>query len=150
MSTELWCEFLTKLRKNEAHSILVNNLPIASEFIFLAKDANEFDIKDHFYSLLRSSNNLKPTNIINLLKITTMTTLNIGILGCANIAKQFIRDAKPSSKLKLTTVASRNKEKSVLFAKENGLQLAYGSYEELLADKGVDAVYIPLPNSMHA
>ena len=129
---------------------MVNNLPIASEFIFLAKDAKEFDIKDHFYSLLRSSNKLKPTNIINLLKITTMTTLNIGILGCANIAKQFIRDAKPSSKLKLTTVASRNKEKSVLFAKENGLQLAYGSYEELLADKGVDAVYIPLPNSMHA
>jgi predicted dehydrogenase len=79
-----------------------------------------------------------------------MSIINIGVLGAANIAKQFIRDTRSSTQIKVTTIASRSKEKSELFAKENGLELSYGTYEELLADKAIHAIYLPLPNSMHA
>ncbi len=79
-----------------------------------------------------------------------MSMINIGVLGAANIAKQFIRDTKSSTQVKVTTIASRSKEKSESFAKETGLECAYASYEELLADKTINAIYLPLPNSMHA
>jgi len=79
-----------------------------------------------------------------------MKPLNIGVLGSANIAKQFVRDTKASAQLKVTAVASRSKTKSEHFASENGIQTAYGSYEALLADQSIEAIYLPLPNSMHA
>jgi len=79
-----------------------------------------------------------------------MHQLNIGVLGAANIAKQFIRDTKHSSSIKVTSVASRRKEKSLIFAKETGLDESYGSYEELLSTPSIQAIYLPLPNSMHA
>jgi len=47
-------------------------------------------------------------------------------------------------------IASRSKERATEAARDLGLQKAYGSYEELLADKEIEAVYIPLPNHMHA
>jgi predicted dehydrogenase len=47
-------------------------------------------------------------------------------------------------------IASRSKERAAEAARDLGLQKAYGSYEELLADKEIEAVYIPLPNHMHA
>lgn len=47
-------------------------------------------------------------------------------------------------------VGSRNLDKARRFAAEHGIQRAYGSYEELLADPDVDAVYISTPNSLHA
>jgi predicted dehydrogenase len=50
----------------------------------------------------------------------------------------------------LRAIASRNRERAEGAARDMGLPKAYGSYEELLADKDVEAVYIPLPNHLHA
>lgn len=76
--------------------------------------------------------------------------LRIGILGCANIARQFARDVRPSRKVRVDAVASRDAAKASAFAKETCIGRSHGSYEALLADPGIDAIYIPLPNNMHA
>jgi predicted dehydrogenase len=76
--------------------------------------------------------------------------VRIGILGAANIARSFIAGVAASDTVKVTAVASRDGAKSRLFAQDTGVPRAYGSYEELLADAAIDAIYIPLPNSLHA
>ena len=76
--------------------------------------------------------------------------LNIGVLGCANIARQFIRDVQPSGQVQITAVASRTAENAAAFAHANGVPRSHGSYEALLSDPQVDAIYLPLPNSLHA
>ena len=76
--------------------------------------------------------------------------LRIGILGCANIARQFSRDVAPSKAVRVVAVASRNPQTAAAFAAAQGIGRHHGSYEALLADAGVDAVYVPLPNSLHA
>ena len=78
------------------------------------------------------------------------TPLRIGILGCANIAKQFARDVSASPAVSVVAVASRNLETAAAFAKSYGVARCYGSYEALLADPDLDAIYLPLPNSLHA
>lgn len=76
--------------------------------------------------------------------------LRIGILSTANIARQFIAGVRPSSTVVVHAVASRDAAKAAGFAGETGVPRHYGSYEALLADPGIDAVYNPLPNSLHA
>ena len=76
--------------------------------------------------------------------------LRIGVLGAANIARQFISAVAPSQLVKVTTVASRDASKAAAFAKETGLGRSHGSYEALLADPEIDAIYNPLPNTLHA
>lgn len=76
--------------------------------------------------------------------------LRLGILGCANIARQFARDVEPSRMVRIEAVASRDAGKAREFAAAFGVPRAHASYEALLADDGIDAVYIPLPNSLHA
>ncbi len=76
--------------------------------------------------------------------------LRIGILGCANIAKPFTRDVAPSSQARIVAVASRNIDTATAFAAAHQIGRHHASYEALLADDGVDAIYIPLPNSLHA
>lgn len=76
--------------------------------------------------------------------------LRIGILGCANIAKQFARDVMPSTAVRIVAVGSRNADTAAAFAAAHGIGRHHGSYEALLADIEVDAVYLPLPNSLHA
>jgi D-xylose 1-dehydrogenase (NADP+, D-xylono-1,5-lactone-forming) len=76
--------------------------------------------------------------------------LRIGILGAANIARQFIAGIAPSKLVKVTAIASRDAAKGAAFAKETGVERSFGSYAELLADPAIDAVYNPLPNSLHA
>lgn len=73
-----------------------------------------------------------------------------GVLGTAGIAKGCtIPGMKLASNCELTAIAGRNMEKAEQFQKEFGFEKAYGSYEELLADADIQAVYIPLPNEMH-
>ncbi len=78
------------------------------------------------------------------------TPLRLGILGCANIAKQFARDVASSTRVSIQAVASRDLGKAQHFAHTYGIARAHGSYEALLTDPALDAIYIPLPNSMHA
>jgi predicted dehydrogenase len=79
--------------------------------------------------------------------------LRIGILGAANIAKQFAASVKHSKYVKVTAIASRTKEAAEKFANElaiHTIDTHYGSYEALLNDANLDIIYIPLPNTMHA
>lgn len=76
--------------------------------------------------------------------------LRIGILGCANIARQFARDVAPSPHARVVAVASRQADTAAAFAAEHGIARHHGSYDALLADAEVDAIYLPLPNSLHA
>lgn len=82
--------------------------------------------------------------------MNSTSSLRLGILGCANIAKQFARDVGSSQAVNIVAVASRQADKAVAFADQFGIARAHGSYEALLADPEVDAVYIPLPNHLHA
>lgn len=76
-------------------------------------------------------------------------SLRLGILGTAAIAREFVVAVRGSTRVELTGVASRNADKAKAFANELGVARSHGSYDALLADSDVDAVYIPLPNSMH-
>jgi xylose dehydrogenase (NAD/NADP) len=76
--------------------------------------------------------------------------LRIGILGTANIARSFTQGVRPSKSVKVAAVASRDIGKAQRFAADTGIERHFGSYESLLADREIDAVYIPLPNSLHA
>lgn len=74
-----------------------------------------------------------------------------GILGTANIAYRRIVPAIQSARNGVVAaVASRSLEKAQSFAAEKGIPTAHGSYEALLADPNIDAIYNPLPNSEHA
>ncbi len=76
--------------------------------------------------------------------------LRIGILGCANIARQFVRDVAGSPAVTLTAVASRSADKAAAFAAEFGIARHHVGYDALLADEAIDAIYNPLPNHLHA
>lgn len=77
--------------------------------------------------------------------------LRWGVLGTAGIAASaYVPAIRASRNGTLHAVASRSLEKASLFAQTHGFARAHGSYEELLADPEVDAVYIPLPNALHA
>ena len=80
----------------------------------------------------------------------TPKPLHLGILSCANIAKQFVRDVMGSPAVHIDAVASRQLPRAKEFANQFGIARAMGSYEAMLADPLLDAIYIPLPNSMHA
>jgi len=82
--------------------------------------------------------------------MTRNTPLRLGILGCANIAKQFVRDVRASQALQIGAVASRDLAKAQDFARQLGIAHAVGSYEALIDDPALDAIYVPLPNSLHA
>ena len=76
--------------------------------------------------------------------------LNWGILGTAKIAEKSLIPAFHASKLNnLMAVASRSITKAQEFALSNEIPQTADSYEALLDDKAIDAVYIPLPNSLH-
>lgn len=73
--------------------------------------------------------------------------VRFGILGTARIAEAFLRE-KPETAC-ITAIASRDGNRAREFARRAGLTSWFGSYEDLLADPAIDAVYIPLPPAMH-
>ena len=78
-----------------------------------------------------------------------MDTVKWGILSTADINRRVLPGATSSPQVELVAVGSRDKAKADAFAKHWKIPRAYGSYEELLADPEVEALYIPLPNTLH-
>ncbi len=76
-------------------------------------------------------------------------SVRLGILSTARINRLLLPGARASDRVEVAAVASRDRGRAQAFAREHGIPRAYGSYEELLADPNVDAVYNPLPNSLH-
>jgi predicted dehydrogenase len=73
-----------------------------------------------------------------------------GVLGVAKIATAKVIPAMQRSSLtEIAAIASRNASKASQAAKHLGIPKSYGSYEALLADPEIDAVYNPLPNNLH-
>ena len=79
-----------------------------------------------------------------------MSSLRWGILGVAKINDRLLPAFKASRTADLVAIASRTPDKAQAAATAAGIPVAYGSYEALLADPRVQAVYIPLPNHLHA
>ena len=80
------------------------------------------------------------------------TMIRFGILGCADIARKVSRSITLAPNATLYAVGSRSLEKAERFAAANGFPPSakvYGSYEAVLDDPDVDAVYVPLPTSLH-
>jgi xylose dehydrogenase (NAD/NADP) len=72
-----------------------------------------------------------------------------GIISTANINRLVLAGARESDRVDVVAVASREKSRVEAYAREHGIERAYASYEALLADPDIDAVYISLPNSLH-
>jgi dihydrodiol dehydrogenase / D-xylose 1-dehydrogenase (NADP) len=72
-----------------------------------------------------------------------------GILGPGNIAHRFATDLRNLPAARLAAVGSRSPERAAAFAASFGADRAYGSYEELVADPRVDAVYVATPHPFH-
>ncbi|XP_022766280.1 uncharacterized oxidoreductase At4g09670-like [Durio zibethinus] len=85
-------------------------------------------------------------------EIMADTPIRFGIIGCAEIARKVSRAIQLAPNASLSAVASRSIVKAANFAKANGFPpeaKIYGSYESLLDDPDIDAVYLPLPTSLH-
>ncbi|ELZ38673.1 Gfo/Idh/MocA family protein [Halorubrum tebenquichense] len=76
--------------------------------------------------------------------------LEFGVLGTAGIARKAVIPAIAASDHSVGAVASRDADRAERFAAENAIPRSYGSYEALLEDDALDAVYVPLPNGRHA
>jgi len=72
-----------------------------------------------------------------------------GILSTAHINRLVIPPARESDKVNLIAVASRDQRRADEYAREWGIERGYGSYETLLEDGDIEAMYISLPNTLH-
>ena len=72
-----------------------------------------------------------------------------GILSTARINRLILAGARESDRVDVVAVASRDRARAEAYAREHHIERAYGSYDPLLEDPDVEAVYISLPNSMH-
>lgn len=87
--------------------------------------------------------------------MTSSQPLRIGVLGCARIVRRAIAGALDPKNptharhAKLEAIAGRDGKLAAEWAAEFGVPRSYASYDELIADPNVDAVYIPLPNELH-
>ncbi len=76
--------------------------------------------------------------------------LRLGILSSANIAHGFCEGNAGSALVRIEAVGSRSAEAAAAFAARHGITRVHASYEALLDDPAIEAIYNPLPNSMHA
>ena len=75
--------------------------------------------------------------------------LRLGLLSTARINRRILPPARESELVEVVAVASRDGGRGAAYAAEHGIARAHEGYDALLADPEVDAVYIPLPNSLH-
>ena len=78
-----------------------------------------------------------------------MGLMRLGIVSTADINRKVIPGAHASETVELVAVASRSQSRAEEYARTWEIERAYGSYEALLEDPEIDAVYISLPNTMH-
>jgi predicted dehydrogenase len=77
--------------------------------------------------------------------------IKIGILGAARIAgRALVAPAAAVPAVSVAAIAARDLSRAEAYAGKHGIPAAFGSYEELLAFPGIDAVYVPSPNALHA
>ncbi|KAI8005344.1 putative oxidoreductase [Camellia lanceoleosa] len=80
------------------------------------------------------------------------TPVRFGVLGCATIARILSRAIRLAPNASISAIGSRSIDKASKFASDDGFPASakvYGSYEAVLDDPEVDAVYLPLPTSLH-
>jgi D-xylose 1-dehydrogenase (NADP+, D-xylono-1,5-lactone-forming) len=75
--------------------------------------------------------------------------LRLALLSTARINRKLVDGAREADGVDVVAIGSRDRGRAEREASELGIPAAHGSYDEVLEDPGVDAVYIPLPNSMH-
>ena len=75
--------------------------------------------------------------------------VRFGFLSTARINRRLLAAAAKSERAEVVAVASRDADRAEAYAVEHGIQRSHGSYEALVEDPDVDAVYISLPNSLH-
>ena len=81
---------------------------------------------------------------------TTPTTLRWGILGCARIVRRgLIPGIQLSETGRIAALGSRDGATASAWAEEFGIPRAHGSYQDVIDDPDVNAIYIPLPNELH-
>lgn len=78
-----------------------------------------------------------------------MKKIKFGIIGTGDIAAKFTFACSMVSEAVAYAVASRDLEKAKTFAAKNAVETSYGSYEELVCDPDIDAVYVATPHSVH-
>jgi xylose dehydrogenase (NAD/NADP) len=88
-----------------------------------------------------------PTTTAN--DMSSTRSLRWAVLSTAQIASDVIPGLQRSGKNELVAVASRDAANARRFAGQYGIPCAYGSYQDLLDDNGVDCIYIPIPNHLH-
>lgn len=81
---------------------------------------------------------------------STARPLSLGVLGAANIARAFIAAMRGSAKIVVAAVASRDPARAAAFARDTGVARVHPTYDALLADPAIEAVYVPLANALHA
>jgi predicted dehydrogenase len=82
--------------------------------------------------------------------VSPVSPLRIGILGAARIAPlALIRPARANEGVEVVAIAARDPKKAAAFARKHGIPRTCASYDELIADPGIDAIYNPLPNGLH-
>ena len=79
-----------------------------------------------------------------------MSALRVGLLSTARINDSLLEGAAATDAAEVVAVASRTEARAAAYAHERGIPRAHASYEALLADPEVDAVYVALPNALHA
>jgi len=78
-----------------------------------------------------------------------VTRIHFGLLSTASINEAILGVRDGEAPFSIDAVSSRDPLRAGVYAKEHGIERAHGSYEELLADDAIDAVYIALPNALH-
>lgn len=80
-----------------------------------------------------------------------MTTIRVGVLGAASILQDALTTpAALVPGIKVSAIAARDMDRAAAAALRHRIPVVHGSYDDLLADPSIDAVYIPLPASLHA
>ena len=76
-------------------------------------------------------------------------TLRWGILGCGNIARQFADSMPTAERGVIAAVGSRSPQTAAQFAAGRAVGASAGSYDEVIANRDIDAIYVALPNALH-